>query len=56
MARDVCQACGRVIFTTSLRSNVISLAMRWTHGGYGIVDRNHAPIPSQHRYRVVRNR
>lgn len=55
--RDVCLACGRPIFTTPLRNSLggpmITLAQQWTHGRRRL-DRQHAPIPTNHEYRVVR--
>ncbi len=54
--RDVCQACGRAIFTINagMSRGIVTLAQQWTHGGYGFVDRMHAPIPARHEYRVIR--
>lgn len=52
--RDVCAACGRPIFTIRARGLGITLAREWTHGGWGWVDRSHVPIPSRHKYKVVR--
>lgn len=43
---DKCLACGRPIFT--VRMPGITLQQRWTHGGYGFVDRQHVPIPTRH--------
>lgn len=53
--RDRCVACGRDIFTINagMSRGIITLAQRWTHGGYGFVDRQHAAIPSNHKYRMV---
>lgn len=53
--RDVCVACGRPIFTVNagMDRGIVTLAQRWTHGGYGIVDRMHVPIPKRHEYKVV---
>lgn len=48
--RDVCVACGRPIYTVHL--HYITLAQRWTHGKRRW-DKNHAPIPANHDYRVV---
>ena len=45
---DKCLACGRPIFT--VRMPGITLQQRWTHGGYGFVDRQHVPIPTRHEY------
>jgi len=50
---DVCVACGRPIFTVRLEGVGVTLAQRWTHGGFGIVDRLHVPIPKSHDYKVV---
>ena len=49
---DKCLACGRPIFT--VRMPGITLQQRWTHGGYGFVDRQHVPIPTRHECKVVR--
>ena len=49
---DKCLACGRPIFTVWMPG--FPLPQRWTHGGYGFVDRQHAPIPTRHEYKVVR--
>ena len=40
-------ACGRPIFTVHLQGHGITLAQRWTHGGLGVRDRQHVPIPSK---------
>lgn len=45
--RDICMACGRPIFTVHLQGHGITLAQRWTHGGLGVRDRQHVPIPSK---------
>ena len=50
--RDVCAACGRGIYTTAYRGPVVTLAQQWTHGSRRI-DRQHAPIPTRHKYQVV---
>jgi hypothetical protein len=54
--RDTCQACGRPIFTIRAQGMGITLAQQWTHGGYGFVDRRHAPIPGKHEYKIVNRR
>lgn len=51
---DTCMACGRAIFTIHPRGMGITLAQQWTHGGYGYVDRRHVPIPTNHKFKVVR--
>lgn len=53
---DTCAACGRPIFTVNAGASrgQITLAQRWTHGGLGIIDRQHLPIPTHHRYRIER--
>lgn len=52
--RDTCAACGRLIFTTRLNGHGITLAQKWTHGGYGFIDRQHLPIPTNHNFEVIR--
>lgn len=54
--RDVCVACGRPIFTVNagMSRGIVTLAHRWTHGGMGFIDRQHAPIPANHDYRIER--
>lgn len=51
--RDTCAACGRGIFTTRLEGRGITLAQRWTHGGYGFIDARHTPIPRNHKYEII---
>ena len=51
--RDRCVACGRPIFTIPARGMGITLVQQWTHGGYGIIDRQHVPIPKNHDFKVV---
>jgi hypothetical protein len=47
-------ACGRSIFTVNagMGRGIVTLAQRWTHGGYGFIDRQHSPIPKRHEYRI----
>jgi len=51
---DICQACGRMIFTVHPVGMGITLALQWTHGGFGFVDRQHVPMPRNHEFKVVR--
>lgn len=53
--RDTCAACGRPVYTVRAQGFGITLAQQWTHGSRR-VDRQHAVIPSNHEYQVVRRR
>lgn len=52
---DTCVACGRYIYTTVYRGPVVTLMQQWTHGSRRI-DRQHAPIPTRHEYKVIGGR
>lgn len=53
MARDICVACGRAIWTIPLQRPIVTLAQQWTHGRRRW-DRSHLPIPGNHEYMVLR--
>lgn len=50
--RDVCLACGRPIVAVHRAGPPISRTLWWTHGGLGIRDRQHHPIPSNPELRA----
>jgi hypothetical protein len=50
---DTCMACGRPIFTIPARNMGITLAQQWTHGGFGLIDRQHSPIPQNYEFKVT---
>lgn len=46
MITDVCLACGRPIIAVHRPGPPITLNLSWTHGGLGLRDLTHHPIPS----------